>query len=128
MESVAEVPEEASGLRQPRFWIRVFFLLDRLPAKASEPCLPTFGTHTNRPTDGIGDKCVPRALILCYTDREQRTNNYKYKSAVHPQGRFYHLNLVGSWEQSLQRSYERQNAFGFGGALSELERYFCCYD
>ena len=33
--SVAEVPEEASGLRQPRFWIRVFLLLDRLPAKAN---------------------------------------------------------------------------------------------
>jgi len=41
MESVTEVPEEASGLRQPRFWIRVFLLLDRLPAKANEPCLPT---------------------------------------------------------------------------------------
>jgi len=39
------VPEEASGLRQPRFWIRVFLLLDRLPAKANEPCLPTH-THT----------------------------------------------------------------------------------
>ena len=39
MESVAEVPEEASGLHQPRFWIRVL-LLDRLPAKANEPCLP----------------------------------------------------------------------------------------
>jgi len=39
MESVAEVPEEASGLCQPRFWIRVFLLLDRLPAKANEPCL-----------------------------------------------------------------------------------------
>jgi len=33
------VPQEASGLRQPRFWIRVFLLLDRLPAKANEPCL-----------------------------------------------------------------------------------------
>jgi len=33
------VPEEASGLRQPRFLIRVFLLLDRLPAKANEPCL-----------------------------------------------------------------------------------------
>jgi len=32
---------EASGLREPRFWIRVFLLLDRLPAKANEPCLPT---------------------------------------------------------------------------------------
>jgi len=39
------VPEEASGLSQPRFWIRVFLLLDRLPAKANEPCLPTH-THT----------------------------------------------------------------------------------
>jgi len=39
MESVAEVPEEVSGLRQPRFWIRVFLVLDRLPAKANEPCL-----------------------------------------------------------------------------------------
>ena len=38
MESVAEVPEEASGLCHPRFWIRVFLLLDRLPAKANEPC------------------------------------------------------------------------------------------
>ena len=46
MESVAEVPEKASGLRQPRFWIRVFLLLDRLPAKANEPCLPTH-THTH---------------------------------------------------------------------------------
>jgi len=45
MESVTEVPEEASGLRQPRFWIRVFLLLDRLPAKAKEPCLPPH-THT----------------------------------------------------------------------------------
>jgi len=45
MESVAEVPVEASGLRQPRFWIRVFLLLDRLPAKAKEPCLPPH-THT----------------------------------------------------------------------------------
>jgi len=44
MESVAEVPEEASGLRQARFWIRVFLLLDRLPAKANEPCLPIY-TH-----------------------------------------------------------------------------------
>ena len=44
MESVAEVPEEASGLRQPRFWIRVF--LDRLPAKANEPSLPA-DTHTH---------------------------------------------------------------------------------
>jgi len=48
MESVTEVPEEASGLRQPRFWIRVFLLLDRLPAKANEPCLHTFRhTHTH---------------------------------------------------------------------------------
>jgi len=46
MESVTEVPEEASGLRQPRFSIRVFLLLDRLPAKANEPCLPTEDTHT----------------------------------------------------------------------------------
>jgi len=46
MESVAEVPEEASGLDQPRFWIRVFLLLDRLPAKANEPCLPHH-THTH---------------------------------------------------------------------------------
>ena len=49
MESVAEVPEEASGLRQPRFWIRVFLLLDTLPAKANEPCLPTH-THTHTHT------------------------------------------------------------------------------
>jgi len=49
MESVAEVPEEASRLRQPRFWIRVFLLLDRLPAKANEPCLPD--RHTDRQTD-----------------------------------------------------------------------------
>jgi len=35
------VPEEASGLRQPRFWIIVFLLLDRLPAKANEPCVPS---------------------------------------------------------------------------------------
>jgi len=48
MESVAGVPEEASGLHQPRFWIRVF-LLDRLPAKADEPCLPTH-THTHTHT------------------------------------------------------------------------------
>jgi len=47
MESVAEVPEEASGLRQPRFWIRVFLLLDRLPVKANEPCL----LDTCRPAD-----------------------------------------------------------------------------
>ena len=37
---------EASGLCQPRFWIRVF-LLDRLPAKANEPCLPHTHTHTH---------------------------------------------------------------------------------
>jgi len=49
MESVAEVPEEASGLGQPRFWIRVFLLLDRLPAKANEPCLTD--THTQTQTD-----------------------------------------------------------------------------
>jgi len=47
MESVTEVPEEASGLRKPRFWIRVFLLLDRLPAKANEPCLPHSHTHTH---------------------------------------------------------------------------------
>jgi len=36
------------GLHQPRFWIRVFLLLDRLPAKANEPCLPTHtDTHTH---------------------------------------------------------------------------------
>jgi len=46
-ENVAEVPEEASGLRQPRFRIRVFLLLDRLPAKANEPCLPRSHTHTH---------------------------------------------------------------------------------
>jgi len=45
MESVTEVPEEASGLRKPRFWIRVFLLLDRLPAKANEPCLSNTHTH-----------------------------------------------------------------------------------
>ena len=50
MESVAEVPEEASGLRQPRFWIRVFLLLDRLPAKANEPCLPITVTYTHTHT------------------------------------------------------------------------------
>jgi len=49
------VPEEASGLRQPRFWIRVFLLLDRLPAKANEPCLPTH-THTQ------SDDCSTRPL------------------------------------------------------------------
>jgi len=49
MKSVTEVPEEASGLRQPRFWIRVFLLLDRLPASANEPCLPTH-THTHTHT------------------------------------------------------------------------------
>jgi len=48
MESVVEVPEKASGLRQPRFWIRVFLLLDRLPAEANEPCLPR---QTDRQTD-----------------------------------------------------------------------------
>jgi len=59
MESVAEVPEEASGLCQPRFWIRVFLLLDRLPAKANEPCLPpsmsVLGrTHTHTHTTFYG--------------------------------------------------------------------------
>jgi len=49
MESVTEVPEEASGLRKPRFWIRVFLLLDRLPAKANEPCL-RIDTHTHTHT------------------------------------------------------------------------------
>jgi len=56
MESVAEVPEEASGLRQPRFWIRVFLFLDRLPAKANEPCLPAHRhthTHTQRCAMGL---------------------------------------------------------------------------
>ena len=37
---------EASGIRQPRFWIRVFLLLDRLPAKANEPCPAHTHTHT----------------------------------------------------------------------------------
>ena len=67
MESVAEVPEEASGLCQPRFWIRVFLFLDRLPAKANEPCLPTHThthTHTDRPTDGIGDRSILVVLTL----------------------------------------------------------------
>ena len=42
---------EDSGLREPRFWIRVFLLLDRLPAKANEPCLPTLNnTHTHTHT------------------------------------------------------------------------------
>jgi len=50
MESVTDVPEEASGLRQPRFWIRVFLLLDRLPAKANEPCLPGRAVHTHTHT------------------------------------------------------------------------------
>ena len=50
MESVTEVPEEASGLRKPQFCIRVFLLLDRLPAKADEPCLPT-KKHTHTETD-----------------------------------------------------------------------------
>jgi len=63
MESVAEVPEEASGLRQPRFWIRVFLLLDRLPPKANEPCLPNTHTHTHThkytPVDGssMNEEC-----------------------------------------------------------------------
>ena len=59
MESVAEVPEEASGLRQPRFWIRVFLLLNRLPAKANEPCLPCLSgqTHTHTHTT---------VLLLCW--------------------------------------------------------------
>ena len=43
---------EASRLRQPRFWIRVFLLLDRLPAKANEPCLPT-QTHTHTHTHAV---------------------------------------------------------------------------
>ena len=50
MERVTEVPEEASGLRQPRFWIRVSLLLDRLPAKANEPCLPQTNKHTQTHT------------------------------------------------------------------------------
>jgi len=53
MESVAEVPEEASRLSQPRFWIRVVLLLDRLPAKANEPCLPC---PTDRQTDRQTDR------------------------------------------------------------------------
>ena len=47
-------PEEASELRQPRFWIRVFLLLDKLPAKANEPCLPTYThTHTHTMFNGL---------------------------------------------------------------------------
>jgi len=38
---------EASGLRQPWFWITVFLLLDRLPAKANEPVCPHTHTHTH---------------------------------------------------------------------------------
>ena len=49
MESVVDVPEDASGLREPRFWIRVFLLLDRLPAKANEPSAPPH-THTQSHT------------------------------------------------------------------------------
>jgi len=60
MESVAEVPEEASGLRQPRFGIRVFLLLDRLPAKANEPCLPTH-THTQK------ERQTERHMTTAYT-------------------------------------------------------------
>jgi len=55
MESVTEVPEEASGLRQPRFWISVFLLLDRLPAKANEPCLLT---HTLVDGTSMNEECV----------------------------------------------------------------------
>ena len=54
---------EASGLRQLRFWIRVFLLLDRLPAKANEPCLPT-----HRPTDGKGDRPIRIAAVLIMSD------------------------------------------------------------
>jgi len=65
------VPEEASGLRQPRFWIRVFLLLDRLPAKANEPCLPTRAlsahthTQTDRQTDASDFIICP---MLCYSN------------------------------------------------------------
>jgi len=36
--------------------------------------------HTDRPTHGIGDKSIPTALTLYYTDSEQCTNNGKIKT------------------------------------------------
>jgi len=65
MESVTEVPEEASGLRKPRFWIRVFLLLDRLPAKANEPCLPT-DRQTDRQLNREAHKHNTNMLITIF--------------------------------------------------------------
>jgi len=69
MESVTEVPEEASRLHQPRFWIRVFLLLDRLPAKANEPCLPP---PTHRHTHN-------RFTALCILSGTTRVSWYQKK-------------------------------------------------
>ena len=37
---------------------------------------------THRPTDGIGDKCVPRTLTFYYIDGEQRAKNTRILLAV----------------------------------------------
>jgi len=75
-----EVPEEASGLRQPRFWIRVFLLLDRLPAKAKEPCLPMADradththTHTHTQTDRWARRQVSKISRLRSINSERRS-------------------------------------------------------
>jgi len=77
---------EVSGLRKPRFWIRVFLLLDRLPAKANEPCLPTH-THTHAHThtqpfygslDSVWDN--PSELVA----EETFTHSHLLRSSVIP--------------------------------------------
>ena len=82
MESVAEVPEEASGLDQPRFWIRVFLLLDRLPAKANEPCLPHH-THTHtQPFYGCMDFVLQYNTIQYSFNRKLAERNLTIKCIV----------------------------------------------
>ena len=84
MESVAEVPEDASGLRQPRFWIRVFLLLDRLPAKANEPHKYTH-THTHTHTSILWPSGLwaGNRINLDYT--EERDSEWQWHQLGHMQ-------------------------------------------
>ena len=52
--------QTASGSNQPFYHNILYGQIDR---------------QTDRTADGIGDKCVPRALTLYYTDRERSANN-----------------------------------------------------
>ena len=75
MESVAEVLEEAGGLRQPRFWIRIFLLLNRLFAKDNEPCVSTHThTHTRKTFE-------PRVRV-CKFKEEKRVKNTEAWSRI----------------------------------------------